>query len=151
MKCDQIENLLSEHLYGKLPARTAAAVMGHLRSCEACRSAAKDAGELASLTKDARRIAPSTALSLRVRSAVSERLAEEQMRTSFDEILDADGLAAYLKVASRDIMDNLHRIPHFELSGKIRFKKSVVDEWLESLRNSSWKEPSGAGIVRKVG
>jgi excisionase family DNA binding protein len=51
-----------------------------------------------------------------------------------DEILDVPALAAYLKVSVKWIYERTHlkEIPHIKAGGQLRFRKKVIDRWLDS-------------------
>ena len=49
-----------------------------------------------------------------------------------DEILDVQGLAAYLKTSVKWIYERTHlkEIPHYKARGLLRFRKKEIDKWL---------------------
>jgi excisionase family DNA binding protein len=48
--------------------------------------------------------------------------------------LDKRSAAKYLDVSPRWIEDRLHEIPHYRPGGKILFRRSELDEWIEAYR-----------------
>ena len=51
-----------------------------------------------------------------------------------DRYLDLKGAAEYLPLSERTIREHLNEIPHFRYGKKIIFKKSELDQWMESFR-----------------
>ncbi|MBF0541237.1 MAG: helix-turn-helix domain-containing protein [Nitrospirae bacterium] len=50
-----------------------------------------------------------------------------------DEIFDVNGLAEYLKVSNKLVYERTHlkEIPYIKKGGKLMFRKSAVDKWLD--------------------
>ena len=46
------------------------------------------------------------------------------------EIMTLEEVAAYLQIEPDVVWKLLNEIPHFEVGGELRFKKSSVDEWI---------------------
>lgn len=51
---------------------------------------------------------------------------------SGDEIMTPEELAGYLKIPANSIYDMLGEIPHLLLAGRVRFRRSSIDKWLDS-------------------
>ena len=51
-----------------------------------------------------------------------------------EDILTPKEAAQYLKVCEATIRNNIKRgtIPHFHVNGRVRFKKSGLNEWIEA-------------------
>ena len=47
------------------------------------------------------------------------------------EVFDIEGLAAFLCVGVEDVRRCLDEIPCFEVAGKLRFRRSSVERWIE--------------------
>ena len=53
-----------------------------------------------------------------------------------DRYLDKKEAAAYLCLSIRNLEARLPEIPHFRVGQKILFKKSELDRWMETFRES---------------
>ncbi len=62
--------------------------------------------------------------------SVSEILAYLQT----DRYMDLKEVTEYLPLSERTIRDHLNEIPHFRYGKKIIFKKSELDQWMETFR-----------------
>ena len=51
-----------------------------------------------------------------------------------DRFMDLKEAAEYLPLSERTIRQHLNEIPHFRYGKKIIFKKSELDQWMESFR-----------------
>jgi excisionase family DNA binding protein len=51
-----------------------------------------------------------------------------------DEIFDVTALAAYLRVSRKWIYERTHlkEIPHIKAGGQLRFRKKIINKWLDS-------------------
>ena len=77
MTCDDVRELLSEHLLGTLPEEDDAAVRRHLRGCAGCRSEMAMLGEgIATFSRAAHQADPPPDLKERVLAAVAEERAD---------------------------------------------------------------------------
>jgi len=47
------------------------------------------------------------------------------------EVFDVEGLAAFLGVEVDDVRRCLDEIPCFQVAGKLRFRRSSVERWIE--------------------
>ena len=53
------------------------------------------------------------------------------------EIMTLEEVAAYLQIEPDVVWKLLNEIPHFEVGGELRFKKSSVDEWIRMKENGN--------------
>jgi excisionase family DNA binding protein len=53
------------------------------------------------------------------------------------DILTPEELAEYLKIPANSIYDMLNEIPHLVLAGRVRFRRSSIDKWLDSREKNS--------------
>ena len=51
-----------------------------------------------------------------------------------DRYLDLKEAAEYLPLSERTVRQHLNEIPHFRYGKKIIFKKSELDQWMETFR-----------------
>ena len=69
-------------------------------------------------------------------------------------IFDVQELAQYLKVKKQWIYDKIHKneIPYYKVGKYPRFRKSIIDEWLEQLGNENEKKTAKnkTKIVRRL-
>ncbi len=52
------------------------------------------------------------------------------------DVFDLEGLAAFLRVEVADVRRCLGEIPCFEVAGKLRFRRSSVERWIEERERS---------------
>jgi hypothetical protein len=70
-----------------------------------------------------------------------------------DEVLDAEGVAALLKLPGTESVDRLveqHRLPVFLISGKRRFLRSSVFAFVKARERGALSEDGRAAIVEAV-
>ncbi len=59
------------------------------------------------------------------------------------DIMTPEELAGYLKIPAGSIYEMLGEIPHLILAGRVRFRKTSIDKWLDSReKNSPAKTPA---------
>ena len=51
-----------------------------------------------------------------------------------DRYMDLKDLADYLPLSERNIRSRLKEIPHFRVGNKLLFKKSEIDDWMQTQR-----------------
>jgi len=51
-----------------------------------------------------------------------------------DRFMDLKEAAAYLPLSERTIRQHISEIPHFRYGKKIMFRKSELDQWMETFR-----------------
>jgi hypothetical protein len=66
---------------------------------------------------------------LTVRRALSQALRETES-APFGPVLALEDLARYLRTPGDLLQPYLDQIPHFELAGRLLFRKEAVDEWI---------------------
>jgi len=68
-----------------------------------------------------------------------------------DEILDVSSLAAYLKVSTKWIYERTHlkEIPHIKAGGQLRFRKKIIDKWLDSFKIPAVNQATGLKAIGK--
>ena len=119
MNCAQARSLFDAKLDGDRPRGLA----GHLGTCRAC------AAELRRLRR--------AMATLRASSLVPpvpgarERLLREIGDAPAAEIFDLETLADFLRIPPRELEPFLDEIPAFEIAGRLRFRRSSVERWIE--------------------
>lgn len=71
-----------------------------------------------------------------------------------DEILDIEDLATYLKMKKASVYNLVERgdIPFYRIGRLLRFRKSQIDEWLESLKvETITSDKSNKQAIKNVG
>jgi len=53
-------------------------------------------------------------------------------KTEFGPVMDIEELAEFLRVDADTVAEYLDRMPHFELGGKLLFRRKSVEEWIEA-------------------
>ena len=61
-----------------------------------------------------------------------------------DDILDVQGLADYLKVKKQWVYERVHynTIPHYKVGKYPRFRKSEIDQWLQTMERGKGRKPT---------
>jgi excisionase family DNA binding protein len=74
-------------------------------------------------------------------------------KTSENQIMDIDEVAAYIKVAKATVYGMTHQdiLPYYKSGKKLYFKKDEIDEWVFSHRNKTREEieKSASEYIRK--
>jgi len=68
---------------------------------------------------------------------IEERLVSVREVLNFiesDRYMDLTGAVEYLPLSERTIREHLNEIPHFRYGKKIIFRKSELDQWMETFR-----------------
>ena len=124
MTCLECQQLLSPYQKGELDADEAGAVGSHVSDCHTC------ADRVAALRQldDLLRAIPTPAPPMSALMAVRERV---HSGPEGGEIMDADQVAAFLKLTREQILDSLDELPCFEVAGQIRFRRTALMRWIE--------------------
>ncbi len=104
-------------------------------TAEACRAAL-------ALLKD-KRAAPVAELSVALRQIEALLESATDAQPPAPEVMTVADLAAYLQVSKKAVYDLAKRgeLPAAKLGDQWRFKKSLVDRWLEALSRQSYTGP----------
>lgn len=143
MNCNDLALWIPEFVDGDMPEADQTELRSHLDACATCRA---EVAKYQALVKAARSLPsqePGLDLVLRVSKAI-HAVTPPPRRTAFGPVLDTEELADYLRVDAATIHHYLTEIPCFELGGKILFRRSSVDAWLEH-REASFSHGTGAG------
>jgi len=83
-------------------------------------------------------------VAIQVGKAIKPILDQYSLRE--DRLYDVQELAEYLSVSTQWIYERvqLKEIPHIKVGKHVRFKKSDIDHWLDSLKVPSMDSPLGA-------
>lgn len=135
MDCESCRLLLSEFQAGELEGARSAQVEAHLEQCAECRKELESYDRLDDLVKGMKKHEASDDAVIAVTSFVSDVPASVQPRTEFGPVLDIEDLAEYMRVTSDVIDEYLEEIPCFEFGGKILFRKTSIEEWIERREN----------------
>ena len=65
----------------------------------------------------------------------SERGFERSSSQFQDRIMDLEDLADFLQIPMQELEVSLGKIPHFRVSGHLRFRLSSIQQWLDDLEN----------------
>ena len=131
MNCQDCMDRHSAYLDHELGEPETRDIQTHLGHCEACRNQLRLMEQIADAARDLPRHTPSAACLLKISETIHRR-AVPPRRTDFGPVLSFDELAEYLRV-DRDIVGQyLDEIPSFEMGGKLLFRKTSVDAWIEN-------------------
>lgn len=125
MNCTRARSLFDAELDGEIAEVALRGLRHHLAACPAC-------------SKELRRLRRATE-TLRASSLVPpaadacSKLQREIRRESATapDIFDLEGLADWLRIHARELEPFLDRIPAFEVAGRLRFRRSSVEAWIE--------------------
>lgn len=144
MKCDEYQELIPEYLERSLSADAKRDLEGHLASCDFCRKQLQMAEALSAAVQALPRHQPSAETILTVSEAIHQSAPTPRRRVDYGPVLDVDDLADYLRVDKDVIQIYLDELPHFELGGKLLFRRKSVDQWIEARERSTAFQVSDA-------
>ena len=136
MTCDECREMIPEHVEKSLPADAARELRAHLDACEPCRRERLQTEALLAAARSLPRQEPEAETVLKI-SQVIHQSAPARRRGEFGPVLDVDDLADYLRVDKAVIEMYLDELPHFELGGKLLFRRQSVDRWIEVRERST--------------
>ncbi len=84
-----------------------------------------------SLARELPRRSPGEETIMKVSEAIHGQ-AKPARRTEFGPVMDMEELAEFLRVDADTVAEYLDQIPHFELGGKLLFRRKSVEEWIEA-------------------
>jgi hypothetical protein len=136
MNCTTCQEHLPEYQERGLPQETTEAVRQHLAACADCRQQQQRDTELLAATRALPRTRPRPEVIL-ITSSKIHAAAPAQARTDFGPVLDIHDLAEYLRVEP-DLLENyVEEIPHFELGGRLLFRRVAVETWIAEREQAS--------------
>jgi len=135
MNCTTCQEFLPEYHERGLPQDTTEAVRQHLAGCADCRQQQqRDAGLLATARVLSRPV-PRPEVILATSSKI-HAVVPVQHRTEFGPVLDITDLADYLRVGPEVLEPYVEEIPHFELGGRLLFRRVAVENWIAEREQS---------------
>jgi hypothetical protein len=135
MNCEICREYLPEYQEGVLPKDTAEDVRTHLAACADCRREQQRDAALLSAARALPRTTPSPETILVVSSRIYAS-APPPHRTEFGPVLDLNELAEFLRVGPEVLETYLEDIPHFELGGRLLFRRVAVENWIAAREQS---------------
>lgn len=130
MNCELYSQQLSAYLDNDLTAEEAQVIVDHLEECTLCRDELESYTRLEGLVQNLPSPAPSDSAVLQIKRATPAG-SPSPIRTEFGPVLNLDDLAAYLRIDRATAEAYIGEIPCFELGGRILFRKSVIEKWIE--------------------
>ena len=134
MNCETYAEWISEQMDGELDATRGQELNRHLAACESCRKTRQAMERLAAGIRGLTRHAPADRAALAINTAV-HRLLPPPRRTDFGPMMDIEELAEFLRVTPETVGTYLDDLPSFELGGKLLFRRSSVERWIEKREN----------------
>jgi len=131
MNCDTYAEWLSAQLDGELEAEHLTELNAHLATCESCRKTQRIMRGLAAEIQGLPRLAPTDRSTLAINVAIHQ-LAPKPRRVDFGPVMDIEELAEFLLVSLETVGHYLDDLPSFELGGKLLFRRTSVERWIES-------------------
>ena len=136
MTCDAYQELIPEYLEKSLPSELEQELTRHMDTCAACQKYLQAAKALSAAIQTLPRHQSSTETRLKIIAAI-QQTAPARRSGEFGPVLDMDDLAQYLRVDKTVLGTYLDDIPHFELGGKLLFRRKSVDQWIEAREQSA--------------
>ena len=132
MKCDDYQELIPEYLERSLSADAEQDLKRHVDTCNVCRQELKMAQALSAAVHALPRRQPSTETILKISEVLHHSVPIHRQSSEYGPVLDVDDLADYLRVERGVLELYVDEIPHFELGGKLLFRRKSVDQWIEA-------------------
>jgi hypothetical protein len=118
---------LDAYLDGELDRNGEARFSRHLEGCTACREAVRRTEAVRSSLREAFEQGVPDDADLRIRRRVR---GERGQRAADREILDIEGVAAWLQISVAEVVALLGELPSFEIAGRIRFRRDRIRQWM---------------------
>jgi hypothetical protein len=135
MNCEACREFLPEYQENVLPSDTAEDVRNHLAACTDCRREQQRDAVLLAAARALPRATPSPEVIL-ITSSKIHSSKPPQRRTDFGPVLDINDLADYLRVGPEVLETYVEEIPHFELGGRLLFRRVAVENWIAEREQS---------------
>lgn len=114
----------------------------HRSSCASCACEEHEALQIRSaLGEGPGEETPGTELMDRVWTRLVDQPPEAQ-----SDLMTLEELARWLQVPVDDVYAHLDQLPAFEFAGRVRFRRSAIESWIEE-RERQWRMQSAAGVV----
>lgn len=140
MNCETYSEWISEQLDGELDAKRAQELNQHLAACDTCRKTLQVMERLDADLRELPRYEPADRASMAIVKQF-HALAVLPRRIEFSPVMDIKELAEFLRVTTDTIGTYLDDIPSFEIGGKLLFRRSSVEKWIE--KREHWIETAG--------
>lgn len=137
MTCETCREYLPEFLEGALPEDVTRNLAEHLDACADCRRAREEERDLLTAARHLPRPQPGTTTLLRISEAIHAAAPPAPRRTAFGPVLDMADLAEYLRVEPEVLGMYINAIPHFELGGRLLFRRVAVERWVAERERSA--------------
>lgn len=126
MNCQTFQEHLSEYLTGEL--RGVAVHEAHLKQCDECQEALRQFQRFTDLMDELSppRLPESDRIEI-----LSQVLTPAAVHHA-PEIMDAAELCRYLGVTEEQLEREMENLPAFEFAGQLKFRKSDLDEWIQT-------------------
>jgi hypothetical protein len=122
---------------GELEPEAAGSFRRHLEACETCRTSLKALEDLREGLLASQNRALSEEAELRMRAFLHREI---QLGKAFGEILDMEDVSRLLNIPVSEVAALLDQLPHFEIAGRLRFRKEAIMKWIDER-----EEPSAHG------
>lgn len=130
MDCKQFRDNLSVYCAGDLDETNRSAAQSHLDRCLSCAKEYRRFNNLLHAMQDLDDPQPSESS----RFEILQVLSPQVIQPAIPEILGVEDLLEYLGVTSEELDQEINNLPAFEFAGRLRFKKSHIDAWIEERR-----------------
>ena len=152
MNCHEVRKLKHDFADGDLAENVGLAVEEHLRECPACAEAVASLARLRALLRASAREQPSEAALRRGLAALARAAGTSEAHPHLAPplIMTLPELAAFLRVSEQEAHVVAHQIPHFAVAGKMRFRRVMVERWIELQEQRTAAAVSGVPILSLV-
>jgi anti-sigma factor RsiW len=132
--CDDFRRLKHAHLDGELDEAATAQLRAHASRCAQCAEELRASERLRALLCRSAAEEPTQATLGRVRAVLAAAAEAEAARTRSDPpaIMTLGEVATYLRVSATEARRLAHQIPHFLVAGRLRFRRQMVERWIET-------------------
>ena len=130
MNCETYAEWISEQLDGELDAKREQELKRHLVACADCRKTLKAMEHLPADIRSLPRYEPADKTAMAITEQF-HKLAVVPRRSEFGPVMDIGELAEFLRVTPETVGTYLDDLPSFELGGKLLFRRSSVEKWIE--------------------
>lgn len=137
MNCETCHELLPEYQEDALPIKTSEDVREHLEACAECRRQQFHDASLLDAARALPRHAPGTEVMLRISKRIHGS-APAPRRTDYGPVLDITELSEYLHIEPSVLGLYIDEIPHFEMGGRLLFRRTTVERWIEAREQGSF-------------
>ena len=127
-------NHLEAFFDGELSSEQQNEFRAHLEQCETCRTRLNQLTALRASIRHQGEVSLSHDADLRLRRRIHREIRPDNR---LPEILDIESVAQLMQLSVSEVAEILDEIPHFEIAGRIRFRRNRVLDWLREKEHTT--------------